>query len=147
MLVITEDETTEASEATEATDSPKDNPSKSKAANETVLAKTDALKQNAKANGAAKKPANIKIKGQQGSQTGPKKAKIAKMDGETVKGAQAKNPANKSPVQTTVPKTVKKDGSRFEKKQPKKGKSPLKMKNKMGKNKFKKMKHKFQKNK
>ncbi|XP_016525978.1 28S rRNA (cytosine(4447)-C(5))-methyltransferase isoform X2 [Poecilia formosa] len=142
------DETTEASEATEATDSPKEKPSKSKAANETTPAKTDALKQNAKTNGAAaKKPANIKTKGQQGSQTGPKKAKIAKMDGETVKGAQAKNPAKKTPVQTTASKTVKKDGSRFEKKQTKKGKSPLKMKNKMGKNKFKKMKHKFQKNK
>uniref|UniRef100_A0A087Y586 NOP2 nucleolar protein homolog (yeast) n=1 Tax=Poecilia formosa TaxID=48698 RepID=A0A087Y586_POEFO len=121
--VITGDETTEASEATEATDSPKEKPSKSKAANETTPAKTDALKQNAKTNGAAaKKPANIKTKGQQGSQTGPKKAKIAKMDGETVKGAQAKNPAKKTPVQTTA---------------------PLKMKNKMGKNKFKKMKHKF----
>uniref|UniRef100_A0A3B3TVC8 NOP2 nucleolar protein homolog (yeast) n=1 Tax=Poecilia latipinna TaxID=48699 RepID=A0A3B3TVC8_9TELE len=142
------DETTEASEATEATDSPKEKPSKSKAANETAPAKTDALKQNAKTNGAAaKKPANIKTKGQQGSQTGPKKAKIAKMDGETVKGAQAKNPAKKTPVQTTASKTVKKDGSRFEKKQAKKGKSPLKMKNRMGKNKFKKMKHKFQKNK
>uniref|UniRef100_A0A3P9P0W9 NOP2 nucleolar protein homolog (yeast) n=1 Tax=Poecilia reticulata TaxID=8081 RepID=A0A3P9P0W9_POERE len=146
--VIPSASTTEAPEATEATDSPKEKLSKSKAANETAPAKTNAQKQNAKTNGAAaKKPANIKTKGQQGSQTGPKKAKIAKMDGETVKGAQAKNPAKKTPVQTTASKTVKKDGSRFEKKPTKKGKSPLKMKNRMGKNKFKKMKHKFQKNK
>lgn len=144
-----EDETTEAAEATEATESPKEKLSKSKTAKETAPAKTDALKQNVKTNGtaAAKKSTNIKTKGQKDSQTGPKKAKIAKMDGETVKAAQAKNPAMKTPDQTNKSKTVKKDGSRFEKRQSKKGKSPLKMKNKMGKNKFKKMKHKFQKNK
>ncbi|KAM4568684.1 28S rRNA (cytosine(4447)-C(5))-methyltransferase [Fundulus diaphanus] len=143
-----EDETTEGAEAVEATDSPKDKPSKGKTTKESVPAKTDAVKQKAKTNGtAAKKSANVKTKGQQNSQTGPKKAKIAKMDGETVKKAQRKNPAMKIPEQTNASKTVKKDGSRFEKKQTKKGKSPLKMKNRMGKNKFKKMKHKLQKNK
>ncbi|MED6238932.1 rRNA (cytosine-C5-)-methyltransferase nop2 [Ataeniobius toweri] len=141
-----EDETTEVSEPTEATDSLKEKPSKSKTAKDVAPAKTDALKQNAKTNGAAaKKSATIKAKGQQDSQTGPKKAKIAKIDGQIMKGTQVKSPAMKTPDQKNRSKTVKKHGRRFEKKQTKKGKSPLK--NRMGKNKFKKMKHKLQKNK
>ncbi|MEQ2220945.1 hypothetical protein ILYODFUR_010728 [Ilyodon furcidens] len=141
-----EDETTEVSEPTEATDSLKEKPSKSKTAKDAAPAKTDALKQNAKTNGAAaKKSATIKVKGQQDSQTGPKKAKIAKIDGQIMKGTQVKSPAMKTPDQKNRSKTVKKHGRRFEKKQTKKGKSPLK--NRMGKNKFRKMKHKLQKNK
>ncbi|XP_067094930.1 probable 28S rRNA (cytosine(4447)-C(5))-methyltransferase [Osmerus mordax] len=57
---------------------------------------------------------------------GPKKAK---MDGETVKE-----------VKKTEGEAEKKDGSRFEKKGAKKRKSPLKKKNRIGKNKFNKLK-------
>ncbi|XP_038140467.1 probable 28S rRNA (cytosine(4447)-C(5))-methyltransferase isoform X1 [Cyprinodon tularosa] len=146
-----EDEKTEASEATEVTESPKETVPKNKTVKD-APAKTNAQKKNAKTNGAAAKKQNIKTKGQQDSQTGPKKAKIAKMGGEPVKGDQVKKgtvekPAMKSPDQTKESKTVKKDGSRFEKKQTKIGKTPLKMKNRMGKNTFKKMKHKWPKNK
>uniref|UniRef100_A0A8C4DA77 SAM-dependent MTase RsmB/NOP-type domain-containing protein n=1 Tax=Dicentrarchus labrax TaxID=13489 RepID=A0A8C4DA77_DICLA len=66
---------------------------------------------------------------------------VAKMDGETVKGTKAKKPAEKTTDETKASKADKKDGSRFEKKQGKKTKTPLKAKNRIGKNKFRKLKH------
>uniref|UniRef100_A0A8D0CX49 NOP2 nucleolar protein homolog (yeast) n=1 Tax=Sander lucioperca TaxID=283035 RepID=A0A8D0CX49_SANLU len=92
----------------------------------------------AQANGTeAKKTANAKPKGKKDLSAGPKKAKVAKVDGETVKGTEAKKPAVKTADETKVSK----EGSRFEKKQGKKRKTPMKAKDRMGKNKFRKLKH------
>uniref|UniRef100_A0A673AGA9 SAM-dependent MTase RsmB/NOP-type domain-containing protein n=1 Tax=Sphaeramia orbicularis TaxID=375764 RepID=A0A673AGA9_9TELE len=76
---------------------------------------------------------------------GPKKAKIPKMDGKTKKGSEAKKPAVKTADDTKPLKAEKKEGSRFEKKQGKKRKTPREAKNRMGKNKFRKLKHMLQK--
>lgn len=73
--------------------------------------------------------------------TGPKKAKVAKMDGETVKGTEAR----KTTDDGKASKADTKEGTRFEKKQAKKRKTPMKAKNRMGKNKFNKLKHMLQK--
>ncbi|XP_037532127.1 probable 28S rRNA (cytosine(4447)-C(5))-methyltransferase [Nematolebias whitei] len=127
----TKEEKAEAPEATEATDSSKVKASKSDKANK------------AKANGTAvKKSANIKSAGQKNF--GPKKAKIAKMDAETEKGAEAKKAVAKTPNQPKASKTGKEDG-KFEKNRGKKMKMHMKGKNRMGNNKFKKFKQKWQK--
>uniref|UniRef100_A0A4W6DDV3 NOP2 nucleolar protein homolog (yeast) n=1 Tax=Lates calcarifer TaxID=8187 RepID=A0A4W6DDV3_LATCA len=140
-----EDENSEAPEATEVKEAPKEKPSNSDK-NKTVPSKADGSKQKAQANGtAAKEKANLKSKGKKNSPTGPKKAKVAKMDGETVKGAEAKKPAVKTTVEIKASKADKKEGSRFEKKEAKNRKSPKKAKNRMGKNKFNKLKHMLQK--
>ncbi|XP_017270857.1 probable 28S rRNA (cytosine(4447)-C(5))-methyltransferase [Kryptolebias marmoratus] len=137
-----EEEKTEAPEAPEATDASKQKSSKSDKANKS---KAGGLQQNAKANGTAvRKSANIKSTGQKDSNTGPKKAKIAKMDEEAEKGTEAKKPAGKSPNKPKASKTGK-EGGKFDKKQGKKTKMHMKGKNRMGKNKFKKLKHKWQK--
>uniref|UniRef100_A0A8D3C8M1 SAM-dependent MTase RsmB/NOP-type domain-containing protein n=1 Tax=Scophthalmus maximus TaxID=52904 RepID=A0A8D3C8M1_SCOMX len=113
------------------------NPSKTVKTSKTVPGKASGSKGKAQANGTSgKEKANIKSKGKKDSPAGPKKAKVAKMDGETVKGPEAKKPT----VKTTPSKADKKEGGRFEKKQNKKIKSPMKAKNRMGKNKFKKLK-------
>uniref|UniRef100_A0A8D3CBX6 SAM-dependent MTase RsmB/NOP-type domain-containing protein n=1 Tax=Scophthalmus maximus TaxID=52904 RepID=A0A8D3CBX6_SCOMX len=117
--------------------SPQKNPSKTVKTSKTVPGKASGSKGKAQANGTSgKEKANIKSKGKKDSPAGPKKAKVAKMDGETVKGPEAKKPT----VKTTPSKADKKEGGRFEKKQNKKIKSPMKAKNRMGKNKFKKLK-------
>uniref|UniRef100_A0A8D3AJC4 SAM-dependent MTase RsmB/NOP-type domain-containing protein n=1 Tax=Scophthalmus maximus TaxID=52904 RepID=A0A8D3AJC4_SCOMX len=131
------EENSEASEMTEVTESPQKNPSKTVKTSKTVPGKASGSKGKAQANGTSgKEKANIKSKGKKDSPAGPKKAKVAKMDGETVKGPEAKKPT----VKTTPSKADKKEGGRFEKKQNKKIKSPMKAKNRMGKNKFKKLK-------
>ncbi|XP_076594326.1 28S rRNA (cytosine(4447)-C(5))-methyltransferase [Chaetodon auriga] len=141
-----EEENAEAPEATVVTDSPEEKPSKSGKTKQTVPGKAGGLKEKAQANGtAAKKTANIKPKGKKDSPAGPKKAKIAKMDGGTVKGAKAKKPAVKTADDTQASKAEKKDGNRFEKKQGKKRITPMKAKKRMGKNKFKKLKHMLEK--
>lgn len=133
-----EEENAEAPEATEVTDSPDEKPPKSDKTKKTVPGKTGISKEKVKANGtAAKKTANIQLKGKKDLPAGPKKAKIAKMDGQTVKGPGAKKPTDESKTS----KADKKEGSRFEKKQAKKRKMPMKAKNRMGKNKFQKLKH------
>uniref|UniRef100_A0A8D3BVW3 SAM-dependent MTase RsmB/NOP-type domain-containing protein n=1 Tax=Scophthalmus maximus TaxID=52904 RepID=A0A8D3BVW3_SCOMX len=101
-----------------------------------VVPTAPAEKKNSEASEMTEEKANIKSKGKKDSPAGPKKAKVAKMDGETVKGPEAKKPT----VKTTPSKADKKEGGRFEKKQNKKIKSPMKAKNRMGKNKFKKLK-------
>ncbi|XP_073341757.1 28S rRNA (cytosine(4447)-C(5))-methyltransferase [Pagrus major] len=136
-----EDESADAPEATVVTDSPEKKPSKSDKTKKIVPGKEGNLKGKNQANGkAAGKMANVKPKGKKDSPAGPKKAKIAKMDGETVKGAKAKKPAVK-----TADETNKKDGSRFEKKQGKNRNTPMKAKNRLGKNKFKKLKNMLEK--
>uniref|UniRef100_A0A8C7Y331 NOP2 nucleolar protein homolog (yeast) n=1 Tax=Oryzias sinensis TaxID=183150 RepID=A0A8C7Y331_9TELE len=74
------------------------------------------------------------------SKSGPKKAKIAKMDGEGVKAAGVKKPTVKADVKNEAPKSDKNEGSRFEKKQAKKRKKPTIVKKRLGKNKFQKLK-------
>uniref|UniRef100_A0A671WFK6 NOP2 nucleolar protein homolog (yeast) n=1 Tax=Sparus aurata TaxID=8175 RepID=A0A671WFK6_SPAAU len=93
----------------------------------------------------AGKMANVKPKGKKDSPAGPKKAKIAKMDGETVKGAKAKKPTVKTAEETKASKADKKDGSRFEKKQGKNRNTPMKANKRLGKNKFRKLKNMLEK--
>lgn len=134
-VICVEEEETDAPEAMAVTDSTEEKPSKSDTAKKIV----PGSKGKPQANGtAAKKTANVKPKVKKDSPAGPKKAKIAKMDGKTVKG---KKPAAKTADETKASKSDKKDGSRFEKKQGKKRKTPLKAKDRMGKNKFRKLKH------
>ncbi|XP_061770901.1 probable 28S rRNA (cytosine(4447)-C(5))-methyltransferase [Nerophis ophidion] len=77
---------------------------------------------------------NGKARQKKNSSTGPKNAKIAKMDGESVKGLEVKTP---SPAdETKTQKAGKKDGSRFEKKKRNKKITSHGAKNRMGKNKF-----------
>ncbi|XP_035862089.1 probable 28S rRNA (cytosine(4447)-C(5))-methyltransferase isoform X1 [Sander lucioperca] len=133
-----EEESADAPEATAVTDSPEEKPSKSGKTKTIVPGKAGGLKRKAQANGTeAKKTANAKPKGKKDLSAGPKKAKVAKVDGETVKGTEAKKPAVKTADETKVSK----EGSRFEKKQGKKRKTPMKAKDRMGKNKFRKLKH------
>ncbi|XP_062277758.1 probable 28S rRNA (cytosine(4447)-C(5))-methyltransferase [Scomber scombrus] len=141
-----EDENAEAPEATVVTDSPDEKPSESDKTKKIVPGKAGKSKEKAQANGtAAKKTANIQPKGKKDSPAGPKKAKIAKLDGETVKGSGAKKPTAKAADETKTSKADKKEGSRFEKKQANKRKSPMKANKRIGKNKFQKLKHMLQK--
>ncbi|XP_076010730.1 28S rRNA (cytosine(4447)-C(5))-methyltransferase [Genypterus blacodes] len=130
-----EDEKAEGPEATVVTDSPAEKPSnKDKTKSTAPPGKAGSSQVNAQANGtAAKKKANIQLKGKKNLPTGPKKAKIAKMDGKTVK------PAAGVTAETKSPKPAIKEGSRPEKK-----KTPVK-KNRLGKNRFKKLKHMLEK--
>lgn len=89
--------------------------------------------------------AKIKAKNKNKSPTGPKKAKVAKMDGETVKGAKAMKPAVKTADETKAATAGKKEGKRFEKRQGKKRITSIKGKMRMGKNKFKKLKQHLEK--
>uniref|UniRef100_A0A671WIR6 NOP2 nucleolar protein homolog (yeast) n=1 Tax=Sparus aurata TaxID=8175 RepID=A0A671WIR6_SPAAU len=119
--------------------SPEKKPPKSDKTKKIVPGKTQA---NGKAAG---KMANVKPKGKKDSPAGPKKAKIAKMDGETVKGAKAKKPTVKTAEETKASKADKKDGSRFEKKQGKNRNTPMKANKRLGKNKFRKLKNMLEK--
>ncbi|KAM9806446.1 28S rRNA (cytosine(4447)-C(5))-methyltransferase isoform 1-T2 [Syngnathus typhle] len=87
------------------------------------------LKQEAKINGtAAKKRPHFQAKGKNNSPAGPKKAKIARMDRDTVTGQRTKTHA------MAETKAGKKAESRFEKKQANQKENPMKAKNKMGNN-------------
>ncbi|KAM3614895.1 uncharacterized protein V6R79_020408 [Siganus canaliculatus] len=108
-----DEESTDATEAT-ATDSP---------------SKTQA-------NGTASNKANAKVKGKKDSPAGPKKAKVAKLDGDTVKEPKAKDHTVTTAKGANASKAGKKKGSKFGVKQGKNRKLPMKAK-KMGKNKFK----------
>lgn len=138
-VICLEDESVDTTEATVVTDSPEKKPPKSDKTKKIVPGKTQA-------NGnAAGKMANVKPKGKKDSPAGPKKAKIAKMDGETVKGAKAKKPTVKTAEETKASKADKKDGSRFEKKQGKNRNTPMKANKRLGKNKFRKLKNMLEK--
>lgn len=145
-VICLEEENTDAPEAPVVTDSPEEKPSKSGITKKMVPRKSGGLKEKTQANGTAvKKMANIKPKGKKDSPAGPKKAKVARMDGETVKGAKAKKPAVKAAAETKASKAEKKEGSRFEKKQGQKRKTPMKAQKRMGKNKFRKLKQLLEK--
>ncbi|XP_074509407.1 28S rRNA (cytosine(4447)-C(5))-methyltransferase isoform X1 [Sebastes fasciatus] len=137
--VLYVEEDADAPDATAVADAPEEKPSTSDKKKKIVPGKAGGLKGKTQANGTAAKKtnANIKPKGKKNSPAGPKKAKIARMDGQTVKGAAAKKPAVKT---AEASKADKKEGSRFEKKQVKK-RTPTKAKARMGKNKFRKLKN------
>lgn len=146
LFFLLEEENTDAPEAPVVTDSLQEKPSQSDVTKKIVRGKSGGLKEKTQANGtAAKKMANIKHKVKKNSPTGPKKAKVARMDGETVKGAKAKKSAVKTPDETKASKAEKKEASRFEKKQGKKRQTPMKAKKRIGKNKFRKLKQLLEK--
>ncbi|XP_077432976.1 28S rRNA (cytosine(4447)-C(5))-methyltransferase [Vanacampus margaritifer] len=116
-----EEDAADAPEATEVNNSPDKKADKTKKG---FPGKAGGSKQEAKTNGtAAKKGPRFQAKGKKNSPAGPKKAKMAKMDGETVTGQEGKVPAMAG----------KKAGSRFEKKQANQRKTPMKTKKRMGK--------------
>lgn len=137
----------EAPEATISTDSSEVKPPKSDKTKKTVPDKGSSPKAKVQANGVAVKTA-AKSKGKKDLPTGSKKAKVAKLDGETVKGTEAKKPIIKTADETKkkASEIDKKEGGLLTKKQVKKTKNPMKAKNRMGKNKFRKLKHMLQKN-
>lgn len=132
------EESMDAAEASAVTESPEEKPSKGGKTKKNVPSKPGDLKANRKTNGTAA-VTNMKSKGKKDSPAGPKKAKVAKMDGETVKGEKAKKPAVKTAAETKSPEAQKKDGSTLKNKQGKTKKSPMKANKRMGKNKFKKL--------
>ncbi|KAK2844731.1 hypothetical protein Q5P01_011390 [Channa striata] len=141
-----EEETAEPPEATVVPDPQGDKPSKSDKSKNTAPGKAGSPKAKAQANGtSAKATANVKSKGKKDISTGLKKAKVAKLDGETVKSTEAKKPTVKMANDTKAAMADRKEGSRLEKKQGKKTKETMKAKNRMGKNKFRKLKHMLQK--
>lgn len=112
-----------------------------------VPGKSGSLKAKVQANGTVgkKNMPNKMAKGKNNLPTGPKKAKVAKIDGDTVKVMKAKEPTVKTAGETKELKADIKEGSRFEKKQGKEVKKPMKAKKRMGKNKFKKLKRMLEK--
>uniref|UniRef100_A0A672G4Z8 SAM-dependent MTase RsmB/NOP-type domain-containing protein n=1 Tax=Salarias fasciatus TaxID=181472 RepID=A0A672G4Z8_SALFA len=123
-----------------ATDPPEKKPSESLKTKKTVPQQAGGLKQMSKANGTAvKKATNIQQKGKKDPSIGPKKAKIAKLDGAAAKGGNAKKPAAEKTDEIQASKAGKNKGSPFEKKKPKQRKTHMKAKKRMGKNKFRKL--------
>uniref|UniRef100_A0A674P832 NOP2 nucleolar protein homolog (yeast) n=1 Tax=Takifugu rubripes TaxID=31033 RepID=A0A674P832_TAKRU len=146
--VVQEEEETDTPEAPVLNDTTKEEPSQSDNRKKIVPGKSGSLKEKVQANGTVgeKNMPNKKAKGKNNLPTGPKKAKVAKMDGDTVKVTKAKEPTVKTAGETKQElKADKKEGSRFEKKQGKKIKKPMKAKKRMGKNKFKKLKKMLEK--
>lgn len=133
-LLILEEEKTDTTEATASPSAPKDLLSKNDK-KKSQMEKRDASKPKTKPNGTTVKPTE-----ENRSKSSPKKAKIAKMDGEGVKAAGVKKPTVKADVKNEAPKSDKNEGSRFEKKQAKKRKKPTILKKRLGKNKFQKLK-------
>lgn len=141
MSIYLEKEETDSPETPVLTDAAEDKPSKSD--KKIVHGKSGSLKEKVQTNGTVGKnklPAK-KAKGKNTLPTGPKKAKVTKTDGVTVKDRKAQESTVKTAGKTKQePKADEKEGSRFEKKQGKKRKTPMKAKNRMGKNKFRKLK-------
>lgn len=132
--IYLEEEETDTPEAPVLKDTAEEKPSQSDNKKKIVPGKSGSLKAKVQANGTVEKKnmPNKAAKGKNNLPTGPKKAKVAKMDGDTVKVTKAKEPTVKTDV---------KEGSRFEKKL----KKPMKAKKRMGKNKFKKLKKMLEK--
>ncbi|XP_030639687.1 28S rRNA (cytosine(4447)-C(5))-methyltransferase [Chanos chanos] len=150
--------TEQETETTEAESAAAQGEEKTKPAAEETNEAPPQSKANAKANGSAEKPLSGKKpvgpskkgkpdqpetprKASNGKPGGPRKHKMAKVDGDVPKdGGRAKKPK----VENAAGKeseTEKKEGSRFEKKtNKKKRRNPMKKNNRMGKNKFKKLK-------
>uniref|UniRef100_A0A8C7GPQ3 NOP2 nucleolar protein homolog (yeast) n=1 Tax=Oncorhynchus kisutch TaxID=8019 RepID=A0A8C7GPQ3_ONCKI len=139
--------TTAVDKEVTADSSDEDGPSKAGSKNKSKKQKPvpgkPTVSQKATANGKpaksiAKKTTNPSTLKKNEKPTGPKKAKIAKMDGGTVKvDGELKSNTVKTEGETTKQS---KEGSRFEKKGDKQRKSPMQSKKRMGKNKFNKLK-------
>lgn len=131
----------DTSEASAVTEPPEEKPLKGDKIKNNFPSKSRGLKaaKNGLPNGNAT-TTNMKSKGKKDFPAGPKKAKVAKMDGETVKGEKPKKPAGTKSLE------VKKDGeSTLKNKQAKKKKTQNKDNNRMGKNKFKKLRKMLEK--
>lgn len=126
------------------TESPEEKPSKGDKTKKTVPSKTGGLKAKSQTNGNAA-VTKMKSKGKKDFPAGPKKAKVAKMDGKTAKGEKAKKPVVKTAGETKSPEAKKKDGSTLKNKLGKKKKNPMTAGNRMGKNKFKKLRKMLEK--
>lgn len=147
MSIYLEEEGTDAPETPVITNVAEEKPSKSDK-KKIVPGKSGSLKEKVQANGTVgnKKLPNKKTKGKNNLPTGPKKAKVTKTDGDTVKDTKANEPTVKKAGETEPEtKADEKDGSRFEKMQGKNRKMPMKAKKRMGKNKFKKLKKMLEK--
>lgn len=125
-----EDDGSEAPEATSAVNPPEEKPTQSSKTKKTEV--KEAINSPQNTNGTA----NVKSKGSKDSSTGPKKAKLAKEGGETLKESE-ETPAGK--------KTAKEAKATSLEKKARKGRTAVKAKSRMGKNKFKKLKHMLQK--
>ncbi|KAM4600524.1 28S rRNA (cytosine(4447)-C(5))-methyltransferase [Polymixia lowei] len=134
-----EEDDTESSKATAITDAPDEKPTTKDKTSKIVPGKPGASQRTAQTNGKAGKKTNIQPKGKKDLPTGPKKAKIAKMDRESLKGAESKKSEVKTTVRAKESEAEKKEGGQLEKKLDKKRKSPMKRKNRIGKNKFRKL--------
>lgn len=134
----------DAAEASAVTESPEGKPSKGDKIKKNVSSKPGDFKANSKTNGTAAMT-NMKSKGKKDSPAGPKKAKVAKMDGETAKGENAKKPTVKTAAGTESPEAKKKVGSALKNKQGKTNKNPMNANKRMGKNKFKKLRKMLEK--
>uniref|UniRef100_A0A8C8ICD9 SAM-dependent MTase RsmB/NOP-type domain-containing protein n=1 Tax=Oncorhynchus tshawytscha TaxID=74940 RepID=A0A8C8ICD9_ONCTS len=135
---------TTAVEKGKVDDGPSKAGSKNKSKKQKPVPGKPAMSQKATANGKpaksiGKKTTNPSTLKKSEKPTGQKKAKIAKMDGGTVK---VDGELKKSNTVKTEGETTKelKEGSRFEKKGDKQRKSPTQSKKRMGKNKFNKLK-------
>lgn len=129
----------DAAEASAVTESPEEKPSKGDKTKSNVPSKSGSLKAKSQTNGNAA-VTKMKSKGKKDFLAGPKKAKLAKMDGETAKGEKAKKPVVKTAGETKLPNAKKMDGSALKNKQGKKKKNPINANKRLGKNKFKKLK-------
>lgn len=141
MSIFLGNEETDSPETPVLTEAAEDIPSKSD--KKIVPGKSGSLKEKVQTNGTVgkKKLPGKKAKGKITLPTGPKKAKVTKTDVVTVKDRKAQESTVKTAGKTKQePEADEKEGSRFEKKQGKKRKTPMKAKNRMGKNKFKKLK-------
>lgn len=144
LLFIYLEEETATPEALVLKDTAEEKPSQSDNKKMIVPGKSGSLKEKVQANGTVGKQnmSNKKAKGKNNLPSGPKKAKVAKMDGDTVKVTKAKESAVKTAGETKQElKADIKEGSRFEKKI----KKPMKAKKRMGKNKFKQLKRMLEK--
>lgn len=134
----------DAAEASAVTESPEEKPSKGDKTKNNVPSKSGGLKANSQTNGNAA-VTKMKSKGKKDFPAGPKKAKMAKMDGEPAKCEKAKKPVVKTAGETKLPEAKTKDGSTLKNKQGKKKKNPMNANKRMGKNKFKKLRKMLEK--
>lgn len=134
----------DAAEASAVTESPEKKPSKGGKTKNDVPSKTGGLKAKSQTNGNAA-ATKKNTQGKKDLAVGPKKAKMAKMDGEAAKGEKAKKPVVKTAGETKSPEDKKKDGSTLKNKLGEKKKIAKKEGKRMGKNKFKKLRKMLEK--
>lgn len=141
-----EEENMDAADASEVTESPEEKPSKGDKIKNHFPSKSGDLKavKTSQTNGKAA-VTNMKSKEKKDFPAGPKKAKVAKMDGETVKGEKTKKPVGKTAAGTKSAVAKDNDESTLKNKQVNKKKMPNKTNRRLGKNKFKKLRKMLEK--